>query len=212
MFKKILIGLVVLVAGFAVVVALQPSEFSVSRTATIAAPAGDVFGHVNDLRKWDAWSPWAKLDPNAKVGFEGPSAGKGAVFTWSGNDYVGEGRMTVAESRPAELVSLKVDFTMKETTDIIPQLSGYQIVAALPEDTVAHRRGKALFQKNCTYCHETSAALRDRFDQAGWEAIVSAMTPSLPPMDSRISTSRGTPQATLAAGGHERVTKTCRRR
>jgi virginiamycin B lyase len=70
----------------------------------------------------------------------------------------------------------KVDFSMKETTDIVPQLSGYQIVAALPEDTVAHRRGKVLFQKNCTYCHETSAALRDRFDQTGWEAIVTAMT------------------------------------
>jgi len=70
----------------------------------------------------------------------------------------------------------KVDFTMKDTTDIIPQLSGYQVVAAMPDDTPAHRRGKVLFQKNCTYCHETSAALRDRFDQQGWEAIVTAMT------------------------------------
>ncbi|MGE3509095.1 MAG: carboxypeptidase regulatory-like domain-containing protein [Vicinamibacterales bacterium] len=69
-----------------------------------------------------------------------------------------------------------LDFTMKETQDIITQLSGYQILAALPEDTVAHRRGKLLLQKNCTYCHEISAALRDRFDQAGWEAIVLAMT------------------------------------
>jgi streptogramin lyase len=74
------------------------------------------------------------------------------------------------------LKTVKVDFTMSETTDLVSQLSGYQIVAALPEDTVVHRRGKVLFQKNCTYCHETSAALRDRFDQAGWEAIVTAMT------------------------------------
>ncbi len=110
MFKKILVGLVVLIAAFAGVVAMQPAEFSVSRTTTIAAPAGDVFGHVNDLRKWDAWSPWAKLDPAAKVAFEGPSAGKGAVFTWSGNEQVGEGRMTVAESRLAEHVALNVDF------------------------------------------------------------------------------------------------------
>ena len=40
----------------------------------------------------------------------------------------------------------RLDFTMKEATDIILQLSGYQIMAALPEDTVAHRRGKVLFQ------------------------------------------------------------------
>jgi streptogramin lyase/mono/diheme cytochrome c family protein len=70
----------------------------------------------------------------------------------------------------------RLDFTMTETVDIIDQLSGYQIMAALPEDTVAHRRGKVLLQKNCTYCHEVSTALRDRFDQAGWEAIILAMT------------------------------------
>jgi streptogramin lyase len=78
----------------------------------------------------------------------------------------------------AELGSkpLPLDFAMKETTDIILQLSGYQVMAALPEDTVPHRRGKVLLQKNCTYCHSTSTALRDRFDQQGWEAIVLAMT------------------------------------
>jgi mono/diheme cytochrome c family protein len=69
----------------------------------------------------------------------------------------------------------RVDFKMKETTDLFPQVSGYQVMAALPEDTPAHRRGKVLFQKNCTYCHETSTALRDRFDEKGWEAIVDAM-------------------------------------
>jgi hypothetical protein len=111
MLKKILIALAVLAAAFAGFVALQPSEFRVERTAMIAAPAADVFAHVNDLHKWDAWSPWAKLDPNAKVGFEGAAAGKGAAFTWSGNDSVGEGRMTISESRPSELISIKVDFT-----------------------------------------------------------------------------------------------------
>ncbi len=69
----------------------------------------------------------------------------------------------------------RVDFKMKDTADIIPQLSGYQVMTMLPEDTPAHRRGKVLFQKNCTYCHETSTALRDRFDQQGWENIVDAM-------------------------------------
>ena len=110
MIKKILIGLVVLIAAFAGVVAMQPSEFTVERTAAIAAPPAAVFDHVNDLRKWDAWSPWAKLDPNAKVTFDGPQSGKGAGFAWSGNDYVGEGRMTVVESHPAELVATDVRF------------------------------------------------------------------------------------------------------
>jgi hypothetical protein len=66
-------------------------------------------------------------------------------------------------------------FTLQETTDLIPQLSGYQIMAALPEDTVGHRRGKAIFHRSCTYCHEASTALQNRFDQAGWEVIIGVM-------------------------------------
>jgi hypothetical protein len=111
MLKKILIALVVLVAAFAGYVAMQPDELHIQRQATIAAPPGAVFEQVNDLKKWDAWSPWAKMDPNAKIGFEGPAAGKDAAFTWSGNDQIGEGRMTIVESRPSDLVDIKVDFT-----------------------------------------------------------------------------------------------------
>jgi carbon monoxide dehydrogenase subunit G len=109
MLKKILIGLAVIVLGFVVVVALQPSEFQMDRSTAIAAPQADVFAQVNDFHKWDAWSPWAKLDPNAKVGFEGPPEGEGTVMTWSGNTEVGEGKMTLTESRPNELVKARVD-------------------------------------------------------------------------------------------------------
>jgi carbon monoxide dehydrogenase subunit G len=79
------------------------------RSTTIAAPQADVFAQVNDFHKWDAWLPWAKLDPNAKVGFEGPPEGEGTVMTWSGNTEVGEGKMTLTESRPNELVKARVD-------------------------------------------------------------------------------------------------------
>jgi carbon monoxide dehydrogenase subunit G len=110
MLKKIVIALIVIIAAFLVIVAIEPSEFRVERTTTIAAPADAVFAQVNDLHKWDAWSPWAKLDPNAKIVFEGPEAGQGAAMSWAGNDKVGEGKMTVVESKPNDAVRLKVDF------------------------------------------------------------------------------------------------------
>ena len=113
MIKKtfvILAAIAVIIAAFAVFVALQPAEFRIERTATIAASPPDVFAQVNDFHNWQAWSPWAKLDPQAKVTFEGSPAGQGAVFTWSGNGDVGEGRMTLAESRPNELVRIDVAF------------------------------------------------------------------------------------------------------
>lgn len=110
MLVKILGALVVVVAGLAVVVALQPSDFRISRTATIAAPAPVVFAQVNDFRNWAAWSPWAKLDPAMRQTYEGAPAGAGAIYTWVGNREVGEGRMTIVESRPSDLIRVKLDF------------------------------------------------------------------------------------------------------
>jgi hypothetical protein len=69
MFKKILIGLAALILIFVAIVAMQPADFRVERTTKIAAPQADVFAQVNDFHKWDAWSPWAKLDPAAKNRF-----------------------------------------------------------------------------------------------------------------------------------------------
>lgn len=110
MIIKILIGLVVIVVVSAVIVALQPSEFRVVRSATISARAPAVFAQVNDFHKWEAWNPWAKLDPAMKQTYEGAPAGTGAIYTWSGNKEVGEGRMTLTESRPNELIRIKLEF------------------------------------------------------------------------------------------------------
>lgn len=111
MLKKILLVLLAVIVIVLIVVALQPADFRVSRTAVIAAPPAAVFEQINDFHKWDAWSPWAKLDPNAKNGFEGPASGVGAKFTWSGNDEVGEGAMTITGSKPHESVVMNLEFT-----------------------------------------------------------------------------------------------------
>jgi uncharacterized protein YndB with AHSA1/START domain len=132
MLKTTLIVIAVIVVAFVVVVALQPSEFRVARSATIAAPATVVFAQVNDFHKWEAWSPWAKLDPAAKNSFEGPSAGTGAIFRWSGNNEVGEGSMTITESRPSNLIRIKLDFTKPfeatNTTEFTFEPKGSQTV------------------------------------------------------------------------------------
>jgi uncharacterized protein YndB with AHSA1/START domain len=114
MLLKILLGIaaavVLVVVVLAVIVAMQPSEFRIERSAVIAAPAPAVFAQVNDFHNWEAWSPWAKLDPAAKNSFEGAPAGKGAAYSWAGNNKVGEGRMTITESRPNELIRIKLEF------------------------------------------------------------------------------------------------------
>jgi uncharacterized protein YndB with AHSA1/START domain len=110
MLMKTLIVIAALLVVFAIIVATRPSEFRIVRSATIAAPPELVFAQVNDFRAWQAWSPWEKKDPNLKRTYEGPPAGRGAVYAWAGNKEVGEGRMTLTESRPAELIRIQLEF------------------------------------------------------------------------------------------------------
>jgi hypothetical protein len=114
MVKKILLGAVaviaVVVAVLAVVIAMQPSEFHVERSLAMSAPPEAAFAQVNDFHKWEAWSPWLKVDPNAKATYEGPTSGEGAIFRWAGNAEVGEGSMTILESKPHEHLQIELHF------------------------------------------------------------------------------------------------------
>ena len=89
MLTMILIVVAVLVIGVLLVAATRPADVRVSRTAMLAAPPSMVFPHLNDLRKFQDWSPWAKLDPNCQLTFEGPATGVGSSFSWTGNAKVG---------------------------------------------------------------------------------------------------------------------------
>jgi hypothetical protein len=110
MIIKILVGLVVIVVLFVVIVSLQLSDFRVARSATISAPPPAVFAQVNDFHKWETWNSWGKIDPAMKQIYDGATAGVGAIYTWVGNNEVGEGRMTLTESRPNELIRIKLEF------------------------------------------------------------------------------------------------------
>jgi len=110
MLRIVLTGLVVVVVALLVVIALQPAAFRIERSATMAAPPAAVFAQVNDLHNWEAWNPWQKVDPAAKNTYSGAAAGPGSTFAWQGNKDVGEGRMTILESRPNELVKIKLEF------------------------------------------------------------------------------------------------------
>lgn len=110
MLKWSLAAFAAIVVVFLIVVAMQPSDFRIERSATMRAPAPAAFAQVNDFQNWRAWSPWEKVDPALKRQYDGPRAGTGAVYAWQGNKDVGEGRMTITDSKPAELVRIKLEF------------------------------------------------------------------------------------------------------
>lgn len=105
MVKKSLVALVVAVGLLAAFVATRPDQYRVVRSVTVFAPAAIAYGHVANFHRWSAWSPWGTIDPRIKVEYGGPVAGTGATYRWTGNDRLGEGRMTIVAAKPAaELV------------------------------------------------------------------------------------------------------------
>jgi effector-binding domain-containing protein/uncharacterized protein YndB with AHSA1/START domain len=109
--KKALIALVVIVAVLAAVGLMLPRQVHVERSATIAAPRATVFALLNSYKRFNEWSPWAGLDPNARYTYSGPEAGVGAGMSWVGDPKkVGSGSQEILESQPYERVKTALDF------------------------------------------------------------------------------------------------------
>jgi hypothetical protein len=75
MLPTILIIAAVIIVVLVIIVASRPADFRITRSITVSAPPETVFAQVNDFHKWEAWSPWAKLDPACKNNFMGKAFG-----------------------------------------------------------------------------------------------------------------------------------------
>jgi hypothetical protein len=111
--KRILLGgaaavsvLVIIVLGLALA---HPDMFKVEREIAIAAQPAVVYANLDDFHRWEAWSPWEKIEPSMKKTYTGPATGTGASYAWDGKE-VGSGRMTITDSRPAQQLTIKLEF------------------------------------------------------------------------------------------------------
>ncbi|MFL5337167.1 MAG: SRPBCC family protein [Geminicoccaceae bacterium] len=114
MLPKILIGLAVLLLVFIVVAATRQAAYRVERHLAVAAPAELVFGILNDLHQFARvfvlfGTPWDKLASSVQKNFDGPAAGVGQSYSWSGKD-VGKGSLTIEETVPGQNVRMTLAF------------------------------------------------------------------------------------------------------
>ena len=68
------------------------------------------------------------------------------------------------------------NFTLKTMEDFSKQMSGDEWMASMPEDTKEDRRMKEVLRLNCVGCHSPAYPLQNRFDEKGWEAILTLMS------------------------------------
>lgn len=110
---------VVVIVGVLVAASMQPKEYRLERSVVTTANPGAVYAVMCDLNRFKDWSPFVKLDPNAKVTVDGPACAPGQVYTWDGNDDAGAGKMTIVNAVPNDTIGIKLEFTrpMPDTAD-----------------------------------------------------------------------------------------------
>lgn len=112
--KRLIFGVFLLALVMAAVAFALPRHVSVERSTVINAPESDVFAYVNNLHKFNEWSPWAARDPEAHYVFSGPDEGVGARMEWdSDHPDVGKGTQEIVESDTNKSVVVALDFGLK---------------------------------------------------------------------------------------------------
>lgn len=107
---KILKGILIALALLLGIGFFLPGSTHVERSIDINTSANKVYDQVNELKNWNNWSPWSKLDPNTAWTYSEPSsAGVGAHYSWK-SDKIGNGKMTILDTKPNESVKYKLEF------------------------------------------------------------------------------------------------------
>lgn len=106
--KRILIVIVVLIAGILVIAATRPNTFTVERSLKMNAAPEKIFPCLTSWKKGLEWSAWEKTDKDVKRTFTGPDSGMGAVYEFEGKK-AGHGKLSFKSIVPNE--QAKIDLT-----------------------------------------------------------------------------------------------------
>jgi uncharacterized protein YndB with AHSA1/START domain len=108
---KVLLNTLIAIAILAALSFALPGSIKVERSITVNAAPEQIFPHLNDLRKFKAWSPLTPRDPKATYDFTGSDEGVGQIMMWSSETgEVGSGTMEIIESEENRLVRAALDF------------------------------------------------------------------------------------------------------
>lgn len=109
--RNLLGGLVVLLLVLVVAAYFLPRGYRIERSVVIAAGAEQVFPHVADLERWQAWGVWYARDPAmaVKVSSEPGPAEVGGWVSWQ-SETQGNGTATLVRSVPPTSAAYNLSF------------------------------------------------------------------------------------------------------
>lgn len=106
--KYILFLLLILIIGLAIYIAVQPSDFEVTRTRTVNAPVAVVYKNVSDFKNWEAWSPWKEKQPESVITLGEKTDGIGGTYAWTDKD--GSGSMKTLDADLNKSINQEMQF------------------------------------------------------------------------------------------------------
>jgi effector-binding domain-containing protein len=106
--KYLFFLLLIAIIGVAIYIAVQPNEFSVTRSRTIQAPASVIYNNVIDFKNWPAWSSWIEKNPDTKITFPEQTRGVGGSYSWEDED--GIGKMTTIDTVQNKSITQHMQF------------------------------------------------------------------------------------------------------
>ena len=194
MWKKIFGGFLAVVVVVIVVGLILPNKIHVERSTVIHATPSAVFAYLNDFRKFNLWSPWAKLDPNTQYSFSGPDNGVGAKMEWhSAHRNVGNGQQLIKVSEPDRQVQTALTFgdmgTALATFDLVATGADTRITWGFDQENGYNILGRYF------------GLMMDKFIGADYDqglANLKALAESTPPVATAISPTPSSPQTPTA--------------
>jgi uncharacterized protein YndB with AHSA1/START domain len=111
MLRKILIGIVILIAIPFIAALFVDKDYAVEREIVISRPKAEVFEYIRYLKNQDYFSKWAMMDPNMKKSYTGTDGTVGFVSAWdSDKDDVGKGEQEIVKMEEGERIDYELRF------------------------------------------------------------------------------------------------------
>jgi streptogramin lyase len=170
----LLLLLAVVIAGFCRMAAIPKSVYAAQGefflTGSVKSVTGEKMGGVVVSAKAEGqpmtWTVFTDEDGNYY--FQALPVGK--YRTWAQTDTYETDRHDVELT-----MTRRVDFVLRPMKDFVRQLTGDQLLSALPENTPNDKRIKQEFKHSCIGCHPSNYILQNKFDEESWTSILNLM-------------------------------------
>ncbi|MEM1288810.1 MAG: SRPBCC family protein [Pseudomonadota bacterium] len=113
-----------------------PSSKTVQRTAVVEASVDDIYALLSTTEGFQTFNPYLDTDPDLQITPQGPEAGVGAGFAFSGKE--GKGTQTITRLEEGSEVEMLIDLGAMgqpvQTFRLIPKGAATQVVWSVESD------------------------------------------------------------------------------